>query len=254
MNVKGIIFDFGFTLFYFKDVSIERYMDCYRRGLKKSIDLLENHQILKETSAIKKFNRIFKKKRTSYFQKSIKTKQEFPTSFIFETVLEQMVDKKFIDDLGSKDDDFYNELANLYHSCEEEEWVPFQHTRDTLEKLIKKGLKIGLISNHPHHPTIKNLLKKYDLLEFFDVIMTSAKFGKRKPDPGIFYHTLEKMGLLSRSCMMCGDEHADIVGGHKAGLQTILCERLYKFPFEQEINIPNYIKINNISEILDYLT
>ena len=40
MKLEGLIFDFGFTLFEFKDVSLKKYLDCYRKGLKKSIDKL----------------------------------------------------------------------------------------------------------------------------------------------------------------------------------------------------------------------
>jgi putative hydrolase of the HAD superfamily len=93
-------------------------------------------------------------------------------------------------------------------------------------------------------------------LKYFDTVVTSAKFGKRKPNPEIFHHTLKKMGLemeSSSSVLMVGDEYADIIGGQRAGLQTILCEREFEFPFEKEIDIPNIIKVGNISEILNYI-
>jgi hypothetical protein len=37
-------------------------------------------------------------------------------------------------------------------------------------------------------------------------------------------------------------------------MQTILCERIYKFPYEREINVPNLMRINDISEVLNYIT
>ncbi len=255
-DIKGIIFDFGFTLFYFRDVSLEKYLDCYKRGLEKSVVLLKEHHILKDDGVIGKFNRIFKRKRRSFFQQSVKTKNEFPTYLVFKHVLESMVEKKLINDLTSKSEDFYTDLADLYHSCEEDEWIPFDYTKDTLEKLTAyKEIKLAVLSNHPNHSSIKKLLKKYDLSKYFETIVTSAKFGKRKPNPDIFNYTLKKMGLeeSAGSCFMCGDEHADIVGGHRAGIQTILCERVYQFPFENEINVPNVINVKNISEIFNYL-
>ncbi len=255
MKVKGIIFDFGFTLFYFEDVSLEKYFDCYKRGLEKSVNLLKESSILKEDSLlIKKFVKTFQKKRFDFFRKSAKTKNEFPTTYVFQNVLGMIVGEETISKLTP---DFYLELADLYHSCEEEEWIPFKQTKATLNKILdKKNVKMGVLSNHPHHSTIKNLLKKHDLLKYFDTVVTSAKFGKRKPNPEIFHHTLKKMGLENEasSCIMCGDEHADIVGGYRAGLKTILCEREFEFPFEKEIDIPNVIKVGNISEILDYIT
>ena len=39
--VKGIIFDFGFTLFYFDNPSVERYYECFKKGLVKSIETLK---------------------------------------------------------------------------------------------------------------------------------------------------------------------------------------------------------------------
>ena len=101
---------------------------------------------------------------------------------------------------------------------------------------------------------VKNSLKEYSLFQYFDAVVTSAEFGKRKPDPGIFHYTLEKMGLTENNeCMVCGDEYADVVGGDRAGMQTILCERKYKFPYERELDVPDLIRIEDISEILEYL-
>ena len=99
------------------------------------------------------------------------------------------------------------------------------------------------------------MLKKHDLAKFFEFILTSAKYGKRKPDPNIFLYTLEQMGLKdhANSVIMCGDEYADIIGAKRANIQSILLERKYKFPFEKEINVSNLRKINNILEILDII-
>lgn len=257
MNVKGIIFDFGFTLFNFRNVSMKTYMDAYRRGLQKSIAVLKEQQIFKDQTIIENFKKLFRRKRASFFQKSMKTKEEFPTTFVFKHLLELMIKKGLIHDLDDKNEDFYFELANLYHSGEEEEWIPFEFTKETLEKLYNlREIKLGVLSNHPHHALVVNLLKKYDLYHYFDVVVTSALYGKRKPDPGIFHYTLKKMGLEGSgdSCFMCGDEPADIVGGYRAGVQTVLCERVYKFPIEREINVPNVIEIKNISEIFDHIT
>ncbi|MFW9946464.1 MAG: HAD family hydrolase [Candidatus Odinarchaeota archaeon] len=248
MKIDGLIFDFGFTLFEFKNASVEKYFECFRKGLRKAIERLKEINILNNEEIIKQFSRLFNKKRTQFFKQSLKTKNEFPTSEIFGLVLEEL-------NLKKANPEFYLELADLYHSYEEKEWVPFKNTKDTLEKLSNfKNLKMAVLSNHPHHMTIINLLKRYDLLKFFNTVVTSAEFGKRKPDPNIFLYTLKKMGLEKpEACLVCGDEHADIVGGDRAGLQTILCKRLLIFPFEREIDVPNYIEVNDISEILNHI-
>ena len=248
MKIKGLIFDFGFTLFEFKDVSVENYFECYRKGLRKVANKLVKEKIFKSESEVIRFKKAFNKERTNSFRKSMKTKLEYPTTSIFKNILLEFK-------VHLPEDISLNELADMYHSFEEEEWIPFSHTKETLEYLSSKhNIKLAVLSNHPHHNTIVNLLEKYDLSKFFDAIVTSAQFGKRKPDPEIFIHTIEQMGLNSPdSCLICDDEHADIAGGHRAGLQTILCKRVYKFPFEKEIDVPNYIKINDISELIEHL-
>ena len=259
MKIKALILDFGFTLFYFKEVTLEKYLDSYKNGLNNALDSLKKGRILVDESSLRKFKSIFNKKRSNYFKDSLKSNREYPTAMIFKQTIQDLIqdgtiDKKIKEKILNKE--FLNHLADLYHSFELKEWLPFKHTRETLEKLKTiKGLKLVVLSNHPHHPTIINILKSHNLLNFFDHVQTSARFGKRKPAPEIFLNVLEKLGLENEpsSCIICGDEHADIVGGHRSGLKTILCERDYTFPFEKEINVPNVIKIKKISEILQLL-
>ncbi len=255
MIIKGVIFDFGFTLFYFDNPSVERYYECFKKGLLKSIEILKENQVWNENLTNEAFIKTFSKKREQFFRKSIKTKMEFPTSLIFQNVLESLKEEEIINNLNNLTESAYNELAELYHSCEEDEWEPFENTKETLEELFIKGVKIALISNHPNHKTIKNMLKKHHLLKYFDVVITSAKYGKRKPDPDIFHYALRKMGLEDQpnTVIVCGDEYADIIGAQRANLPSILFERKYKFPFEREIDASNLRKIRNISEILDLI-
>ncbi|MFW9784144.1 MAG: HAD family hydrolase [Candidatus Heimdallarchaeota archaeon] len=255
MSIKGIIFDYGFTLFQFDNPSVERYYECFKKGLFKSIELLKERQIwndkLSEDLLLKKFS----KKREQYWRESRKTKNEFPTSLIYKEVLESLQKENLINNIDHMDEDNYEKLAEIYHSFEQKEWKPLPKTKETLEKLSKyEDIKLAVLSNHPNHTMIENSLKEYDLFKYFDAVVTSALFGKRKPDPEIFIYTLEKMGLtVNNECLVCGDEYADVVGGDRAGMQTILCERKYKFPFERELDVPELIRINDISEILDYL-
>jgi HAD superfamily hydrolase (TIGR01549 family) len=255
MTIRGIIFDFGFTLFNFEDPSVKKYYECFKKGLLKSIEVLKSLEVWNENLAEDEFIRKFSKQREQFFRKGIKTKTEYPTSMIYQTVLKSMSEEDLIRNLDRLDETTYEQLAEIYHSFEIEEWKPFTNVSETLKKLSEyEDLKLAVLSNHPNHKTIENLLKKYNLFEYFDVVVTSAEFGKRKPDPDIFYYTLEKMGLTKNTeCLMCGDEYADIVGGDRAGMQTILCERIYKFPYEKELDVPELIKINNISEILKYI-
>jgi HAD superfamily hydrolase (TIGR01549 family) len=257
MKTKGVIFDFGFTLFSFENPSVEKYMDCFRRGLLRSIETLKKENILTDKdSLIEQFTKAFNKERRQAFKIQRKTKEEYPTARVFRKVFDDLIQEGYLENEIVKTE-LYEDLAEIYHSCEEEEWKPYVETKDTLDKLSQvESLKIGLISNHPNHRMIKNLLKNNDLKHHFDAIVTSAKFGKRKPNTEIFYHTLKKMGLEAtdaKHCYMVGDEAADAVGAHKTGMKIILKEREYEFPFEVEIDVPDIIQIKSINELLEYI-
>ncbi|MHA1916000.1 MAG: HAD family hydrolase [Promethearchaeota archaeon] len=256
MSIKGIIFDFGFTLFNFENPSVEKYYECFKKGLFKSIDFLKEQQVWNNNISVELFEKKFAKKREQYWREGRKTKTEFPTSLIYREVLKSLQEENFVNDIDHLDDDIYEKLAEMYHSFEQDEWKPFPNTKETLEKLSKyESIKLAVLSNHPSQTMVENLLKNYNLFAYFDAVVTSAEFGKRKPDPEIFLYTLEKMGLTENNeCMVCGDEYADVVGGDRAGMQTILCERIYKFPFEREINVPDLMRISDISEVLKYIT
>lgn len=247
MKVKAVIFDFGFTLFEFKNASVENYLNSYSQGLSKSVEKLKNIRIIKDSEIEKSFIKIFRKERNSHFKNSIKTNRELPTRSLFQSVLEKL-------DLEKLKTHQLQELADLYHSHEEQQWVPLKNTRTTLERLKKENLRLAVLSNHPNHSSIESILKKYNFLSFFDTIVTSAKFGKRKPDPEIFLYTLDNMGIKEPSlCFMIGDEYADIVGGHSVGLKPILYKRKIRFPFEKEIYLTDYIQVTDISEILSHI-
>ncbi|MFX1346631.1 MAG: HAD family hydrolase [Promethearchaeota archaeon] len=255
MSIKGIIFDFGFTLFYFENPSVERYYECFQKGLLKSIEFLKEKQVWNDKISDDVFVQKFSKIREQYWRESRKTRKEFPTSLIYRELLESLQEENAILKIDHLEEETYEKLAEIYHSFEQEEWKPFPKTKETLKKLSKyEDIKLAVLSNHPCRTMVENALKEHKLFIYFDAIVTSAEFGKRKPDPEIFHYTLEKMGLTENNeCMVCGDEYADIVGGDRAGMQTILCERRYKFPFERELDVPELIRIDNISEILDHL-
>jgi HAD superfamily hydrolase (TIGR01549 family) len=253
---EAIIFDFGFTLFYFAEASLQKYLKCFRKGLKKVIAYLNQQEILVSDDAANKFRILFKDFRSRYYTLIRQSNREFPTADLIALVLEKLISLNLIKPIRRPISQFANELATIFHSFEAKAWQPFQNAYKTLEKLKKEQfIKLAVLSNHPHHDMILSLLSKHDMARFFDVIMTSAHIGFRKPDQRIFQVTLRMLDVLKTpgSCIMCGDEYADIVGATRAGLNPILYERAYKFPTEKEIPGNDHILIKDISEILNYI-
>ncbi|MBI5166192.1 MAG: HAD family hydrolase [candidate division NC10 bacterium] len=99
---------------------------------------------------------------------------------------------------------------------------------ETLEGLKGKDYQIGLISNTGRTPgyMLRIVLKRFGLLDYFDVLTFSDEVRIRKPDSRIFHLTLEKMGAISRCSIHIGDDlRADVGGAKGAGMQAIHLRR-----------------------------
>ena len=59
---------------------------------------------------------------------------------------------------------------------------------EVLAALREMGYKIGLISNVNSRGQVPKNLSQYEIKHFFDPIILSSEYGRRKPDPAIFHH------------------------------------------------------------------
>lgn len=89
-----------------------------------------------------------------------------------------------------------------------------------LEVLQQMGLKIGLISNVCSRGQVPLNLDEYGLRHYFNPIVLSSEYGRRKPDPAIFHYAARLANVPTSECLYVGDRIArDIVGARKAGFR-----------------------------------
>ncbi len=91
--------------------------------------------------------------------------------------------------------------------------------------LLKSKKSMALITNFDHPPHIYEVLSKYKLSEYFDFISISGEIGYDKPDPRIFYETLNNIGLTVDEVVFIGDSKEDVEGAINAGIKPILIRR-----------------------------
>jgi HAD superfamily hydrolase (TIGR01662 family) len=104
--------------------------------------------------------------------------------------------------------------------------VPFEDAHTTISKLSRRRLKLGVMSNVSSHEVATAILAKVRLAKYFDLVVTSALTGIRKPDPGIFRYAMYQLNIKPEEAVIVGDsERHDIKGGYIAGLQTVLVNR-----------------------------
>ncbi len=92
-----------------------------------------------------------------------------------------------------------------------------------LETIQKMGLKIGLISNVCSRSQVPTSLELYGIRHYFDPLVLSSEYGRRKPDPSIFHYAARLANLPTSACLYVGDRIArDILGARRAGYRLAI--------------------------------
>jgi len=109
----------------------------------------------------------------------------------------------------------------------EREWIP--GAQDTLSKMWKNGIRLGLISNTKDlsRPEILDLLPRdFDMSLFEDqLVIFSSEVHIEKPDPKIFQLAINRANVKSSECLFCTEDLAHIVAAKQEGMQTVLLQK-----------------------------
>jgi len=123
-----------------------------------------------------------------------------------------------------------------------------------LAKIKEMGFQIGVISNTQSQKQVRYNLEQYGILEYFDPIVLSSEYGRRKPDPAIFYHAARLAGSPTGDCAYIGDKiNRDIVGARRSGFRlAVQIKHKYDDGIKDEGACPDAI-IENMMELLPIL-
>ena len=111
---------------------------------------------------------------------------------------------------------------------------------DALKYLKSKNIKMGIVSNHLWN--LDKIVNSLKIANFFDIILSSAQAGYRKPHPSIYKLAIEKIQMSADTALFIGNDFEDDYDGpKKIGIDAILINR----------NSENKIKnsINSLKEI-----
>jgi putative hydrolase of the HAD superfamily len=125
---------------------------------------------------------------------------------------------------------------------------------NVLEAIQELGLKMGVISNVQSRGQVHSNLEQYGIKHFFDPIVTSSAYGRRKPDPAIFYHAAQLMNVPAGACAHVGDRISrDILGARKAGYRLAV-QIHHEFGGKDEVQdaAPDAV-LTDMTELVDVL-
>lgn len=117
---------------------------------------------------------------------------------------------------------------DAFIDAEHEVWRP-AHTvlgsaQALLESLRSRGLKTGLVANSWPDPArlLRAEVEAFGLRELLDVVVFSEDVGVGKPQPEIFLHALERLGVDPFDAMYVGDRlDTDVQGAAAVGMTTV---------------------------------
>ncbi len=101
----------------------------------------------------------------------------------------------------------------------------------TLGELRDRGYRLGLITNRKNVPRFHELLEEMQLGAHFALTLASGEVGVSKPNPGIFYAAMERLGTVAAEALYVGDNYwADVIGARRAGITPVLFDPHHLFP------------------------
>jgi HAD superfamily hydrolase (TIGR01549 family) len=85
---------------------------------------------------------------------------------------------------------------------------------------LKGKYPMSIVSARDEKGTMR-FLEQFDLVQYFDVIVTGLSTKHTKPYPDPILLAAQKMGVKAEDCLMVGDSTVDMRAGKSAGAQTV---------------------------------
>ena len=157
--------------------------------------------------------------------------------------------------IGRVDDRILAAAVVAYRRARGGTLVPYPHAHFVLNKLMKEGYKLAVVSDAPRFEAWQRL-NYIGLQHTFDVVLTFDDTGHHKPDPKPFLMALDYLKVDPDRTVLIGDWiERDILGGQNAGLHTVYARygdkySQYADKVEDADTKPDYV----VDDLLQLLT
>ena len=119
---------------------------------------------------------------------------------------------------------FINELKQKYTlEIVHARCNPVFHHEFALSRLKALGYKLAVASNAVRD-SVKTMLGKANLLQYFDVVLSNQDVQKSKPHPEIYLTAAEKLGLQPEQCLVVEDNEKGIKAAKAANAHLMVVQ------------------------------
>jgi HAD superfamily hydrolase (TIGR01662 family) len=208
-SVKGIIFDLGNTLMYLDG----EWESVRLQGAQDLVRFLTAHGLEIDPH---RFGEQYLSARRSLYARAVEDQVEYTAEYSLRASLAEHGHE----DVGAE---LIEGALRSFFAFEEERWKAYPNAQTTLRQLSDSGYRLALISNATDDRLIQRLVDRLDFRRWFDMALTSAGVGLRKPHPGIFQEVLTQWGFPPSQVVMVGDTLGfDVLGARNSGLKGVL--------------------------------
>lgn len=230
MKIKAVFFDAGETLIY-RNPSLETIALRYLKRADYEMDLNKLRSVMKSSA---------------FEMKGIIEKAKMNDSEKWTAYMEKVFSK-----LRIKNDVLLNEIK--LRAERGTSFRAYKDVKETVKKLKKLGIKVGIISNASNE--LFGILKRVKILNIFDHIIVSEIAGAEKPDIRIFNIALRKAGVKKSEFVYVGDNYlADVKGAKHAEIKPVWILRKTDhalFAYDKDGQDKDLIVIKNLKELIN---
>ena len=220
-RIRAVLFDLGNTLLYFDGNWPQVFSQADR---ELAIELINAGLDLDQ----KGFTIEFRRRLLAYYEQREAEFIEHTTAYILKDVLAEFGHKNISDDIVQP-------ALNRMYKVSQAFWLLEEETIPCLEALREQGYQLAIVSNAGNDADVQTLVDNKNIRKYFDLVLTSAACGIRKPNARIFEFALERLNIAPKQAVMVGDKlGADILGAHNAGIFSIWVTRRANIPANRD--------------------
>lgn len=208
--IKGIIFDYGGTL--------DNCGDHWAVVIREAYACLPLHELPLELFC----------KAYVYAERELAAKQYVKPDYDFRSLM-LVKGRLELEELrrlsvGVDDDDIQRFAGIIADYTDAHARECIDSARPVLDYLSER-YKLALVSNF--YGNLETVLRTYNLLHYFPIVIESAAVGVRKPDPAIFRLGVDALGCRPEEVLVVGDSVSkDILPARSIGCETLrICGR-----------------------------
>ena len=210
-NIRGIGFDLGETLIYYRDTPLS-WATLYHDALRCVAKACDAAPVPEQFAAAEQIL-------TRHNTRIIPRSHEVPAEEILSLVLRSW---------GLEAAGHLPAAIEAFFTFFQQHMSVYNDTIPMLKLLRQRGVPVGILTDVPYgmpRTFVQRDLDGAGISGLFDVLLTSVEVGVRKPEPAGYLTLAARLGVHPREMLYVGNEPKDVTGACRAGVIAAFLDR-----------------------------